>query len=208
MVEAVGKLEWNDGILSASSPNIPPLTWQRPADLAEARLEIDPPVGKLEVDDGEDLLKAAFEVLPFVREPLPKPVWGEALTPAAREAFTLLLGQNVADRADAFRVTRGEVGEFLVCARRYKSVWKVGGFTSGAMTLTVRFEDLWDQLPKNEKYTDYMVEVLRDPNAKDATDAKEVREVLTGIAPDARICLDLAANGGFTLTFWPVAAKA
>ena len=208
MVEAVGKLEWNDGILSASSPNIPPLTWQRPADLAEARLEIDPPVGKLEVDDGEDLLKAAFEVLPFVREPLPKPVWGEALTPAAREAFTLLLGQNVADRADAFRVTRGEVGEFLVCARRYKGVWKVGGFTSGPMTLTVRFEDLWDQLPKNEKYTDYMVEVLRDPNAKDATDAKEVREVLTGIAPDARICLDLAVNGGFTLTFWPVAAKA
>ena len=39
----------------------------------------------------------------------------------------------------------------------------------------------------------------------EAQAAHVVRETLPGIAPDARICLDLADGGGFTLTFWPVA---
>lgn len=209
----VGKLEYEEGVLKASSANLPTLTWTRPADLAEARLEVDPPVDSLELANGEDLLSAAFAVVPFVREPLPRPVFGDVLTPAAREAFLLFTGQNASSqRADAFRVLRGEVGDFLVAARRYKDVWKVGGFSVAATTLTVRFEDLWSQLPPTApRYTEYLVEVVRDANSKDSASEQSgrvVRETLPGVAPDARIALDLAANGGFTLTFWPVASSA
>jgi len=210
MLEPIGKLAWDDGVLKASSPNLPALTWTRPADLAEARLEIDPPVAALDLADGGDLLTAAFAVVPFVREPLPKPSFGDGVTVAAREAFAVFTGQNAASqRADAFRVLRGEPDDFLVCARRYKDVWKVGAFVVAATTLTVRFEDLWSQLPKTaERYVNYLVEVVRDPHAKDAPEAQAagvVRETLTDVAPDARICLDVAAGGGFTITFWPVA---
>jgi hypothetical protein len=65
-------------------------------------------------------------------------------------------------------------------------------------------------LPEKARFTDYLVEVVRDPNAKDSPEAQAahvVRETLPGIAPDARICLDLADGGGFTLTFWPVAGS-
>lgn len=208
MVEKIGKLEWQDGVLTASSPNIPPLTWARPADLAEARLEIDPPPARLELADGADILAAAFEVLPFVREPLPKPVFGDAVTPAARAAYEVLSGQVAAQRADAFRVLRGEPGAFVVAARRYHDVWTVGACTVAEMTLTVRFEDLWNQLPATRRFGEYLVEVVRDPHAKDAPAAEGcVRETLTDVAPDARLCLDLAASGGFRLTFWPVADR-
>jgi len=209
-VKPVGQLKFEDGVLTASSPNVPTLTWTRPADLAEARLNIDPPVEALELETGADLLTAAFAVVPFVREPYPAPVFGAGVTAAARAAFALFLGTNVYERADAFRVLRGEVDDFIVCARRYHDVWKVGAFTVKPTTLTVRFEDLWNQLPKGAaRYADYLVEVVRDPHAKD-TPAEQaaglVRETRAGVAPDARLTLDLAAGGGFTLTFWPVAA--
>lgn len=210
-MKALAKLTWDDGVLKASSPNLPTLSWTRPADLAESRLEFEPPVDALELADGADLLTAAFSVVPFVREPLPRPVYGKGVTEAARAAFDVYTGQNASSqRADAFRVLRGEPDDFLVCARRYKDVWKVGAFAVEPTTLTVRFEDLWNQLPKTApKYTDYLVEVVRDPHAKDAPEAQTagvLRETLTGVAPDARICLDVAKGGGFTLTFWPVAA--
>lgn len=207
----IGRLAWDDGVLKASSPNLPTLSWTRPADLAEARLEIEAPIDALAIADGHDLLTAAFTIVPFVREPLPKPDFGVGVTVAAREAFAVFTGQNASSqRADAFRALRGEPDDFLVCARRYKDVWKVGAFSVESTTLTVRFEDLWNQLPKTApRYTDYLVEVVRDPNAKDTPEAQVagvVRETLTGIAPDARIFLDVARGGGFTLTFWPVAA--
>jgi len=193
----IGTLEWRDGQLSARSPNLPPLVWTRPADLAEARLECDPPPKALDIADGADMMAAAFETVPFARGPLPVPSFGEGITPAARDAFMLFLGMNTAEKADAFRVMRGEPGAFVMCARRYKSVWKVGAFSARAMSLTVRFEDLWEQLPRGERRSEYIVEVFKD--------AEPQREALTGVAFDARIMLDLAAGGGFTLTFWPVA---
>ena len=52
----------------------------------------------------------------------------------------------------------------------------------------------------------YLVAVTRDPHAKDSAESQTlgvVRETLQGVAPDARICLDLARSGGFTLTFTP-----
>ena len=207
-MEAIATLAWDDGVLKASTPNLPPLAWPRPGDLAEARLNCDPSPADLDLGHGGDLLTAAFKVIPFVREPLPPPFFGGGVTFPAQEAFRLFLGINVAEKADDFRVLRGEVDDFIVCARRYHDVWKVGAFTVSATTLTVRFEDLWEMLPEKARFTDYLVEVVRDPNAKDSAEAQAahvVRETLPGIAPDARICLDLADGGGFTLTFWPVA---
>lgn len=210
-MEPIGKLEWDGGVLKASSPNLPPLAWTRPADLAEARLEIEPPVESLVLDDGKDLLTAAFAVVPFVREPLPKPSFGPGVTPAAREAFLVFTGQNASSqRADAFRVMRGEPGDFVVCARRYKDVWKAAAFAVEPTALTFRFEDIYLQLPKTApRYGEYIVEVVRDPNCKDPPEAQSagvVRETITGAPPDARIRLELQRGGGFTLTFWPVAA--
>lgn len=210
-MEPLAKLEWHEGVLKASSPNLPPLAWTRPADLAEARLEIEPPVASLDLEDGKDLLTAAFAVVPFVREPLPKPSFGPGVTPAACEAFLVFTGQNASSqRADAFRVMRGEPGDFVVCARRYKDVWKAAAFAVEPTALTFRFEDLYLQLPKTApRYEDYIVEVVRDPNSKDPAEAQSagvVRETITGVPPDARIRLELQRGGGFTLTFWPVAA--
>ena len=85
-IQPVGKLTWDDGVLKASSANLPTLAWTRPADLAEARLEIEAPVAELALEDGRDLLTAAFAVVPFVREPLPEPRFGAGVTPAARAA--------------------------------------------------------------------------------------------------------------------------
>lgn len=202
MIEPVGKLEFEDGILKASTKNLPTLSWDRPAALAEARLECDPPLDSLEIADGADALAAAFKVLPFVRGPLPAPVYGEAVTPAARAAFALLAGITLHETADSFRVLRGEVDDFIVFARRYKDVWMVGGLARASTTLTVRFEDLWMQLPKGHQFRKYIVEVVRDDPA-DAAGC--VRETLPGTDPDARVMLDLRAGGGFTLAFWPMA---
>jgi len=205
MIEPVGKLEFEDGVLKASSPNLPTLAWDRPAALAEARLESDPPPSSLDIADGSDALTAAFKVLPFVRAPLPKPVFGPSLTPAARAAFELLAGTSLHEIADSFRVMRGEIDDFIVFARRYKDVWMAGGLANDSTTLTFRFEDIWAQLPKNSRFSEYIVEVVRDdPNDPSSC----VRETLPGVAPDARIMLDLRACGGFTLAFWPVAGTA
>ena len=208
-MEPVATLVWDDGVLKASTPNLPTLSWVRPGDLAEARLNCDPPPADLDLGHGDDLLTAAFKVIPFVREPLPQPFFGGGTTLPAQEAFRLFLGTNVAEKADDFKVLRGEPDDYLVCARRYHDVWKVGAFTVEATALTVRFEDLWNKLPEKSRFTSYLVEVVRDPNAKDPSEAQAahvVRETLPGVAPDARICLDLAAGGGFTMTFWPVAS--
>ncbi len=97
---------------------------------------------------------------------------------------------------DDFRVMRGEPNDFLVFARRTGATWQVGGFTVEATTLTVRFEDVWDLTPPDLRVTSYAVTVLRDS-------ACAIPTTLPDIAPDARIFIDLAANGGFLLTFTP-----
>ena len=47
------------------------------------------------------------------------------------------------------------------------------------------------------RVTSYSVEVLRDGVSAVA------QNLLPGIAPDARLFIDLAANGGFLFTFTP-----
>lgn len=191
---AVAQLFWRDGALWSESPGCPARAWMRPADLAQARLGTDPAVDVLELADGYDLLTAAFAVVPFVCGPLLEPTFGEVVTPAARAAFRVLLGLDGA--GDDFRVMRGEPDDFLVFARRTGTTWQVGGFTVDATTLTVRFEDVWDLTPSDLRAISYAVTVLRDS-------ACAIPTILPDIAPDARIFIDLAANGGFLLSFTP-----
>ena len=96
-----------------------------------------------------------------------------------------------------FHVMRGEPDDFLVFARRSGAAWQVGGFTVDATTLTVRFEDVWNLTPPDLRVTSYSVEVLRDGVSAVS------QNILPGIAPDARLFIDLAANGGFLFTFTP-----
>ena len=216
LVNVIAQLFWRDGELWSESPGCPSRAWRRPADLAEARLATDPAVDSLALADGRDLHPAAFCVVSFAHGPLPEPVFGEAVTPAARAAFRAFLG--IDGGGEAFHVMRGEPDDFLVFARRLRrsrgdrptgagrrsrgdrptgAVWQVGGFTVDATTLTVRFEDVWNLTPPDLRVTSYSVEVLRDGVSAVS------QNILPGIAPDARLFIDLAANGGFLFTFTP-----
>ena len=195
-MNAIGEIEWNDGVLWTGSPGCAKRVWMRPVDLAEARLATDPAIASLALADGRDLLTAAFAVVPFVRGPFPEPSFGESVTEAARAAFKLFLGR--AGAGDSFRVLRGELDDFLVCARRTGATWRVGAFTVKATTLTLRFEDVWSLTPPELRFTSYSVDVLRDDG----------NTVLSDVVPDARICVDLADNGGFLMTFTPTSEAA
>ena len=106
-----------------------------------------------------------------------------------------------------FTPLRGLPNDFLVFAAGLEgSVPTVCGLCCAPTTLTVRFEDVWRLLPPARRALSYTCAVTRDPHAKDASSAQAegvVRESLPGVAPDARICLDLAENGGFVLSFQP-----
>ncbi len=187
----VGEISWRDGALWTTSPGSAARAWERPADLASARLRTDPAVETLAINDGRDMLTAAFAVLPFVRAPIPEPTFGDAVSPAARAAFRLFLGLE--GEGDSFHALRGEPDDFLVFARRFGRTWRVGAFAVEATTLTLRFEDVWNLTPKDLRAFSYSVDVQKD--GEPAT--------LADIAPDARIFIDLAANGGFLMTFTP-----
>ena len=190
-VTPIGEIEWRDGTLVSRSPRSGERAWMRPADLAETRLETDSAIDTLSLANGRELLAAAFTVVPFARGPLPEPSFGDGVTPPARAAFRLFLGLD--GEGDAFRVMRGEPDDFLVCARRFGGEWRVGAFTADATTLTLRFEDVWELAPPELRSTLYDVDVMRDGEPA----------ALRGIAPDARIFTDLAANGGFFMKFVP-----
>jgi len=133
-------------------------------------------------------------------------------TPAAVRALAMSL-QGVCP-------LRGMPNDFLVFAVGLKgsvpssecvpssegSVPTVCALCCAPTTLTVRFEDIWHMLPPESRAFSYACDMTRDPNSKDVPSAQAegvVRESLTGLAPDARICLDLAENGGFVLSFRP-----
>ncbi|MCQ2393792.1 MAG: glycoside hydrolase family 97 C-terminal domain-containing protein [Kiritimatiellae bacterium] len=197
---AVGTLAWNDGVLTTSSPNGPVRTWRRAADLAAARLAVEPPMASLELADGRALLTAAFAVFPFVRAPGPASVFGAGVTRSARAAFAVLAD----DAAGALRVLRGEPDEFILFARATREGWLVGAVTAEPLVLTVRVEDLWrSPAQMRPPCSAFRVEVVRDPNAKDTPEAQAagvVQETLADVGPDARIFLELARGGGFLLT--------
>lgn len=123
-----------------------------------------------------------------------------AWTPAALEALS-------AAACAPFAPLRGLPDDFLVFAVGLEGASpSVCGLACAATTLTVRFEDMWQLLSSDSRALSYTCAVSRDPHAKDPPSAQAagiVRESIPGLAPDARICLDLAENGGFVLTFQP-----
>ena len=111
----------------------------------------------------------------------------------------MMLRRDGAD--DDFWMLRGEPGVFAMAARRQDNAWQVAGVTAEAQTLTVRFEDLWLRMPAELRALRYSVAILRDPVPGEQGD--RVEESFADQAPDVRVALDLAKNGGFVLTFRP-----
>ncbi len=173
--------------------------FDRPGDLAERRFAAMERVEELVVTDGRQGCASLFLTVPFTRTALPAPVFGDAVTPAYRAAFGLMVGCGGA--GEEFWMMRGEPGEFAVAARRQGDVWRVAGVTAEARTLTMRFEDVWLRTPPELRARRYTVEILRDPLKDEAGDP--VEESFPDQAPDVRVALDLAKNGGFLLTFRP-----
>ena len=138
-----------------------------------------------------------------------------AWTPAAQAALAQI-GRQVNPHPSptvlhpspfTFHPLRGLPDDFLVFAVGLEgSVPTVCGLACAATTLTVRFEDVWQLLSASHRALSYTCEVTRDPHPKDAPSAQAedvVRESIPDLAPDVRICLDLADNGGFVLAFHP-----
>ena len=173
--------------------------FDRPGDLAVRRFGAMHAVDVLDVADGRKGCEHLFLTVPFTKAALPEPVFGEALTPAYRAAFERVLGRG--ETSDDFWMMRGEPGAFAVAARRSGAVWQVAGVTAEAQTLTVRFEDLWLRMPPELRALHYAVEILRDPVKGEPGD--RVEESFAEQAPDVRVALDLAKNGGFVITFTP-----
>ena len=186
------KIWFDDGVLKARVSGTA-LSFARPAELLENRLNCDAAPESLAPEDGVALVRAAFEVVPFARAPLPRPAYGDKITAPARAAFELFAGLNPSEKSDDFCVLRAEVDDFVVAARRFGDVWMAGAFAAAAKTLTFRFEDLWLRLPEQRRKQEYIVEVNSDAG----------RKVVDSAAPDARLFLDIADSGGFSLAFWP-----
>ncbi len=173
--------------------------FDRPGDLAVQRFGALERVDDLSVADGRQGCEHLFLTVPFTKAAVPPSVFGEAVTPAYRAAFEMMLGRGAT--SDDFWMLRGEPGEFAVAARRQGGVWQVAGVTAAAQTLTVRVEDLWLQTPVDLRVKTYNVEILRDPVKGEPGDC--VEESFAEQAPDVRVALDLAAGGGFLITYRP-----
>ena len=171
--------------------------FDRPGDLAVRRFGALHAVDVLDVPDGRQGCEHLFLTVPFTKAALPAPVFGEAVTPAYRAAFEMILGRG--EICDDSWVMRGEPGVFAVAARRSGAVWQVAGVTAEAQTLTVRFEDLWLRMPPELRALRYTVAILRDPVPGEQGDC--VEESFADQAPDVRVALDLGKNGGFVITF-------
>lgn len=171
--------------------------FDRPGALAERRFAALERVESLPVADGRQGCGHLFLTAPFTKAALPEPVFGAAVTPAFREAFRLLLARG--EGCDDFWMARGEPGVFAVAACRQGGVWQVAGVTAAARTLTVRLEDLWLRMPAASRARRYTVAIVRDPVKGEAGD--RVEETFEGQAPDVRVALELAENGGFVIAF-------
>lgn len=195
-------LAFKDGCLVSRSAHSGIRVWRRPADLAQTRLGCEPSVPSVFLCDGADVVDFAFRVVPFAAKPFPVPQFGDAVTPAARCACALFLGQDGV--GDDFWVARGEWNDFLVFGRRFGTDWRIGACTVKATTLTVRFEDFWRRVPVDRRAFRYNLAAKRNPQTRDVPEAIVdglVCETVCGLAPDARVCVDLANNGGFLFEF-------
>jgi hypothetical protein len=173
--------------------------FDRPGDLAVRRFGALEHIDELVVADGRQGCNHLFLTVPFTKTALPLPFFGEAVTPAFRTAFEMILGCGMT--SDDFWMLRGEPGEFAIAARRQGNVWQVAGVTAASLTLTMRFEELWLRMPAELRALTYTVGILRDPLKNEAGDC--IEESFPKQAPDVRVALDLAKSGGFLITYRP-----
>jgi alpha-glucosidase len=108
---------------------------------------------------------------------------------------------------DETRCLRGEIGEFVVVARRSGNQWFVAGITGPASrVLTVRFEDFLEIAASTGTYR---LHLYRDPlKDEDGGRTGVVTEVFDGLTGDDKVRLELSANGGFAMRLEPSASPA
>lgn len=100
--------------------------------------------------------------------------------------------KNSLKRSD--RIIRSEPGEYEVAAHFAEDgTFEVLGESVRPLVLTVRVEDVWEWLPREIRRREYSVEIER------TVDGVPKREILNGVAPDARIFLDF--DRSFTMRF-------
>lgn len=172
--------------------------FDRPGDLATARL------GTLQAPDewlpksGEQALIDLFALVPFWQNPPASIQMDDSLTPAFREALTwMIFGSKGTDQE---WMMRGEPGDFAILARREGDQWQIAGISATEKTLTIRLEDLWgrtpeDHLPNGSR----TIRLIRDPNQKE-TDQDKIIESFPDSSPFTKISLEVKANGGFLIS--------
>lgn len=171
--------------------------FDRPGDLVPCRFNVLPTIGHLPIADGKAGCDALFLMLPFTKSALPNPTFSDLPTPLFKIACTQMFLRQ--EGADDFWLMRGEPGVFAIAARRRQRTWDVFGITAEPRTVTVRFEDLWLRMPPELRAARYAIHLSRDPLKEES--GPFIEEHFAHQPPDIRVVLDLAANGGFRITF-------
>jgi hypothetical protein len=172
------------------------LVADRPADLPE-RMRSLPNLGLPAERQAASDDAVANCVAPFLGA-LPTVSGAVPPTPAHRQAFAVVAGAGEA-RWDETRFLRGEIGEYVVAARRRGGVWQVGAITGAeGRVITVRLEDL------AEADRPCSLDVGRDPLPGEAADADGVlRETLAPVYTDEAPRIEMPPGGGFVLRLTP-----
>jgi alpha-glucosidase len=168
------------------------------ADFTEAQTELEAAL---------DRDPASLEALALLAEAraLPFYVFGQgryeevdAAVVAASQAFKLAQGSDFIARVptswDETRVLTGEIGQYIVTARRKGETWYVGAMTDErARKLAVPL----DFLAPGTAYTAELYEDAADPNA--------LRQRTATLRAGGRLTLDLAGSGGAVAVIEPAA---
>ena len=113
-------------------------------------------------------------------------------------------------RWDETRFLRGELGSFIVAARRLGDLWQVGGMTGAeGRVLTVRLAEILRNPsdPPDPPDRPYALTILRDPLPGETTDEGFVRETFHGVDVHDKPRLELLPHGGFVLRLEPERAQ-
>ncbi len=176
--------------------------FRRPGELPENRFKVPGCAVPLEIADAAHAACILYTKLPFMPDLSVEPQYGSAVRSSFKSAFSMILEHfGDADEEDDFVVLRGNPGEFAVVARRCGESWTVAGIAGHALTLTVRFEELWWRLPTNLRALRWSASLRRDPVLNES--AELVDETFNRLAPDVRIALEIKTNGGFMIKFKP-----
>jgi len=110
---------------------------------------------------------------------------------------------NLPDTWEETRFLRGEIGEYVVAARRSGMRWFVAGLTNAdGRVLTVRFEDFFGRATGGRGYR---LHIWRDPIGNEAAaGAGLVAETVDGLDASDKVRLALAPHGGFVMRLDPL----